>query len=76
MDFTGLGLTELTFSLSNVLETQSEEGTTSYIGKSVVQNGVGLEIATTPIPIPGAIWLVGSGFIALAGVRIRRRFRK
>lgn len=71
LDFTGLGLTELSFSLTNILQTQSEVGTTSYIGKSVVANGVGLEINTSPIPIPGAVWLFGSGLITLWGLRLR-----
>ena len=28
---------------------------------------------TSPVPIPGAIWLLGSGIIGLAGVRLKRK---
>jgi hypothetical protein len=31
-------------------------------------------VVSSPVPIPGAVWLLGSGLIGLAG--IRRRFRK
>lgn len=34
----------------------------------------GLTVEASPVPIPGAIWLLGSGLIGLAG--IRRKFRK
>lgn len=30
--------------------------------------------ATTPVPIPGAVWLLGSGLLGLVG--LRRRFKK
>lgn len=71
LDFSGLRITELSFKLTNVLETQSEAGTTAFITKNYVGGGVGLEINTTPIPIPGAVWLLVSGLITLWGVRLR-----
>jgi hypothetical protein len=32
--------------------------------------------STTHVPIPGAVWLLGSGILGLAGIRIRSRKRK
>lgn len=34
-----------------------------------------ISIEGTPVPIPGAVWLLGSGLIGLAGVR-RKKFKK
>ncbi len=73
LDFSGLGITEVSFSLTNILETQSEAGTTAWIGKSLISGGVELEINTSPIPLPGAVWLLGSGLIAMLGLRKRSK---
>ena len=37
------------------------DGTTS--------DGIGAWITTTAVPIPGAVWLLGAGFVCLAGMR-------
>jgi len=73
LDFSGLGITQLSFSLTNVLQTQSEAGTTSFIAENVGSQEVGILIDTTPVPLPSAIWLLGSGLIAFAGIRRRLR---
>jgi hypothetical protein len=49
LNFTGQGITQVSFSLTNTLETQSEGGTTSYIGKSLISDAVAVEIYTEPI---------------------------
>jgi hypothetical protein len=45
-------------------------GTLCYYDQLI--NGAGLDFAS-PVPIPGAVWLLGSGFIGLAGIRRRMR---
>ena len=32
-----------------------------------------IQIDTSPVPIPGALWLLGSGLIGLCGARIKRK---
>lgn len=72
LDFSGLGITELDFLLINDLFTTSEVGTTATIQKNLLQDQVMVEIYTSPIPIPGAVWLLGSGLLAVAGFRRRK----
>lgn len=71
LDFSGLGITELGFFLSNDLETSSEAGTTAQIQKSLESNQINVEIYTAPIPIPGAVGLMITGLLAFAGFRRR-----
>ena len=33
-------------------------------------------VVANPVPIPGAVWLLGSGILGLAGIRIRSRKRQ
>ncbi|BBO86536.1 hypothetical protein DSCO28_71020 [Desulfosarcina ovata subsp. sediminis] len=41
---------------------------------TVIANQEGYFAATTnPVPIPGAVWLLGSGFLTLAGIRRKNR---
>ena len=48
---------------------QSNWGGGTFTGLSEVQfNG-------SPVPIPGAVWLLGTGLAGLAGIRIRRKKR-
>lgn len=58
-------------SFNNNLQTSSESGTTSFIQKKVL-DGPAIGITVNPVPVPGAIWLLASGFIGLAG--FRRKF--
>jgi hypothetical protein len=34
---------------------------------------IGLQITAAPVPLPPALWLLGSGFLGLAGTMARRR---
>jgi hypothetical protein len=34
---------------------------------------IGLEVTAAPVPLPGALWLLGSGVAGLAGIARRRR---
>ena len=36
-------------------------------------NPIGLEVTAAPVPLPGALWLLGSGAAGLAGIARRRR---
>ena len=71
IDLSGLGLTEVDFSLFNLLETSSESDTTATIQKSIESNKVEVELVATPVPLPGAVWLLGSALAPLAWLRRR-----
>jgi hypothetical protein len=43
---------------------------------STNENWYGFTVGSTSVPVPGAIWLLGSGFAGLAGIRIVRRVDK
>lgn len=75
LDFSGLGYTELAFSLSNLLATNSEAGTTATIQKSFESNKVEVEFFTAPVPLPGALWLLGSALGPLCWMRRRSHSR-
>ncbi|HHO69714.1 MAG TPA: PEP-CTERM sorting domain-containing protein [Gammaproteobacteria bacterium] len=47
-------------------------GDQAMIQKKAVGSEITVSIVTTPVPVPGALWLFGSGLLALAG-RVRRR---
>ena len=40
---------------------------------STNENWYGFTVGSTSVPIPGAVWLLGSGLAGLAGTRIRRK---
>lgn len=65
IDVTGLGITSMTIVFNNNLQTTSEQGTTSFIQKKVV-NGPSIKI---DVPAPGATALIGLGGL----VALRRR---
>jgi hypothetical protein len=55
---------------NNNLSTTSEAGTTSFIQKKVTSGpAVTLSVNPTPIPVPGAAWLVLSGVAGLVALR-------
>jgi hypothetical protein len=55
----------------------------SYFAKAQMEYDLGLfgltlryyDGATTPVPVPGALWLLGSGLIGLAGITRGRKLR-
>ncbi len=66
-------VTMAVLSFNNNLQTSSESGTTSFIQKKVISGPViGITVNPDPVPIPGAIWLLASGFIGFVG--FRRKF--
>jgi hypothetical protein len=75
LDFSGLGVTEASFSLVNLLTTSSETGTTAKIQKQVLSDNVMLEAYTNPVPIPGAALLFATGGLLPLFRLIRSRRR-
>jgi hypothetical protein len=71
IDF-GDGVTEASFELINILNTTSQDGTTAKLRKQIIDETVMLEVYTNPVPIPGAVWLLGSGLMAVIGIRRRK----
>ena len=66
----GRGLPSLLYCLCDFVRSscdiQSNHGDGAFTGLSEVQfNG-------SPVPIPGALWLLGSGIIGLIGIRRKR----
>lgn len=37
------------------------------------RGGVSLSVTTAPVPIPGAVWLLGSGLVGLIGARRKKK---
>jgi len=75
LDFTGLGLTQADFTLDNWLLATSEVDTEAFIRKSFDSAMVKVEFYTNPVPLPGALWLLGSGLCSVLGLR-RLRMKK
>jgi hypothetical protein len=64
------GINDITLSLQNNLNaTANTLGDIAWIEKKIV--GVGL--ITTPVPVPAAVWLFGSGLLGLAGLARRKQ---
>jgi hypothetical protein len=67
IDFTGnaLPVTLAMLSFNNNLQTSSESNTAAFIQKKVVNGpAIDLSINPTPVPLPGALWLLASGLVA------------
>ncbi|MCX5805515.1 MAG: VPLPA-CTERM sorting domain-containing protein [Proteobacteria bacterium] len=65
---TGYDLDNISISIGDIIQLHlSGQGTGDYAGVNLT-----IETSTTPVPIPGAIWLFGPGLAGLAG--LRRRF--
>ena len=43
-------------------------GETNYDNRIYVDN-VSLKVTSTPVPLPGAVWLLGSALVGLVGMR-------
>lgn len=60
--------------LSLILTFDSANDSVDFTSSEGGVNNLYLEIQAEPIPIPGAVWLLGSGLIGIAGVR--KKFKK
>ena len=49
-----------------------DTGTYTTMGNTIGQSQR-LRVTVSPVPVPGAIWLLGAGLAGLAGIRIRRK---
>jgi hypothetical protein len=66
------GLDHVGLTLQNNLSAVSmASGESAWIQKKAV--GVEVSISTSVIPVPGAVWLFGSGLLGLAGVARKRK---
>lgn len=67
-DYNDLGL-----SLTNILTASTLNlGESAMITKTASGTHITVSIMTTPIPVPAAAWLFGTGLIALAGIARRK----
>jgi len=71
IDLKALLGTSSSFSYLTAAITINDKG--QIVGQGVTTNGNTHAFLMTPVPIPGAVWLLGSGLAGLAGLR---RFRK
>ena len=63
-DHVGLTLQNTLTAISTVV------GESAFIQKKAI--GAGIEVTTSPVPVPAAVWLFGSGLLGLVGVARRR----
>lgn len=71
-DVDGWGkITTLDMSLDLTLGAHAEDAGVSFIQAKAV--GSGIMVYTAPVPVPGAIWLFGSGLALLGAMNHRRR---
>ena len=67
------GVTSIDLSLSSILMAiTTSSGESAQIQEKFTASSV-VAIETTPVPVPAAVWLMGSGLLTLCGVAIRRR---
>ncbi len=69
-----LTLTDLSLLNDGILTYLITAGVTgpSYSRCDFIVDSVALEITGTPVPVPATVWLLGSGLVALIGVRRKR----
>lgn len=68
------GVKAIDLKLQNTLAAYSDTpGVRAWIEKKGVGTIISMDIDTTPVPVPAAIWLFGSGFLGLVAVSRRRR---
>jgi hypothetical protein len=47
------------------------KGLNAYSRQDFIVDSVSLKITGSPVPVPAALWLLGSGLVGLAGLRRR-----
>lgn len=75
IDMTGSmwdGVDTLRLDLVNTLTATGNSGT-AWIEKLSSGAGLDVSILTTPVPVPAAVWLFGSGLLGLLGIAKRRQ---
>lgn len=75
-DFSGTGTRSLDFELYNWLHTESDATSTANIDILFSNTSVTLEVDTTPVPVPAAVWMLGSALGPVCWMRRRSRMRK
>ena len=66
------GINHVGLTLQNTLEAVSlAAGESALIQKKAI--GSSVDVSTSPVPVPAALWLFGSGLLGLVGVARRRR---
>ena len=64
----GLGLQ------NNLYAATTTEGEVAWIEKKLAAGGIDLSVITTAVvPVPGAVWLFGSGLLGLVGIARRKK---
>jgi hypothetical protein len=62
---------------SDLIDTSSLYLGTNYIAIALEDHGgwtaFDMQLTGNPVPIPGAVWLLGSGLAGIAGIRLRRK---
>ena len=57
---------------NNLYASTTSQGESAWIEKKIVGGSIDMSIITTPVPVPAAVWLFGSGLIGLVGIARRR----
>lgn len=58
---------------TNLYSLNTQTGLASLVGDTGLSFGAGLAWMPTPVPLPGAVWLFGSGLLCLVGMARRKK---
>lgn len=69
------GVTQVVMKVENILSAYTQSGDDGELQAFIEKKSVGVEvdIITTVIPVPAAIWLFGSGLLSLVGMARRKK---
>jgi len=69
------GVTQVVMKIENILSAYTDPTDTGPLQAFIEKKEVGIEvdIVTTVIPVPAAVWLFGSGLLGLVGIARRRK---